>query len=404
MMAVLVAVLHFALAGLASAQHTFTNDDVPYLGAGSPFSSMTVFQSGAQCCGSPISTGSYGAGDTILFIPPRVALAEKTTCAYVADAGGTGGHGPGDIAVFRYTSGTYHLVQNRTSGVGGNGYPYGIGLKVDQSHQLLFANWAGNSSDIVESFKINSGTCKLTSTTHSANGLGLNHGYMEGWDLNGTVIEAAYQDGSVGYYSYTPGGAITPPTQGNANCFTVYGAYPADVHITSDNYAVFDCLQPAATGALIDTAPVSSVLTTTQCSGAPCGTSSGTPIMLSVAEVLYPAPPAPTQYVFVIGGASGSVQTLDYTLGGTVTLATCFSPFMAGQFTAAGYTIPGNGGIISIGTHDRLMVALEGETVDTTKSLVQAYTIPASGCLTSPDPQLTDPNSPYVSSIATYPQ
>jgi len=131
-MVALVAMVGGAFAVAAHAQavkgpsgpnvYTVINNDV-YLHFNGQFNTGTVFANNHVV--NTLNTGSYGDGGAYFTnTQADVVVGRGSKCIFLADAGGTSGSGPGDIASFNYPT----LISNYTSNFGGNGYGHGISI------------------------------------------------------------------------------------------------------------------------------------------------------------------------------------------------------------------------------------------------------------------------------------
>jgi hypothetical protein len=317
MMLALVAMVSGGFAVAAHAQatvYTVLNNDV-YSGFNGSFNTGSVFINN-NLSATVLNTGSYGLGGGYFGIPRvDIAVSSGGKCVFLADAGGTSGGGPGDIASFNYPS----FVGLTTSSNGGNGYLYGIGLSSEGN--VLLAGWSANN--VLESFKIGSGCTLSAINAVSISGAG---GGIDGVQIapNGKWYLVTTADGDYEVGSIT-GGVLGAATAYSATCASTYGGLPTGTAIDSTStYGYVDCL--GGTAALIDAFNISAPGTITE--SGPLNSLGGTPIYGSNTMGLS----NDNKLMDVNGTFSGSVETVKVS-GLTLTDAGCAS----GNVSLPGY-------------------------------------------------------------------
>jgi sugar lactone lactonase YvrE len=394
---IMIMVLVGIVAVTAHAQSTLyvaTNDDVAKGGAG--FNSTTLY-SGTPASlkaipGSPFSTGSYGGGGGYFGTPrANINVTPNGDCIFVADAGGTSGLGPGDIAAFSFSKNTLNLVGRTSSAVGGNGDLDGIGIVVRGN--ILYASWSATGQ--IETFIV-SPACVLTPTKMSAPAIGLNGGAIDDMAVDHAqrVLVATYADGSVGAYKLDRlTGGITPGRQFIANCFTTQGGLPVGVAIDAQSHwALFDCL--GGTGAVIDVTDLRT-FKSSQTYG-PLTAAGGTAIFESNTMALS----LDNSTLYIAGTYSGSVESANFDkLTGVVTANSCDNATVPGHESL--YEYFGNITVTGMGMGNTVELALVGVGDSGNNSYVDTLTVGSGGCLTQAG-QFTDPTSPVVISESSF--
>jgi len=242
-----------------------------------------------------------------------IDVSPNANCVFLADAGGVGGGGPGDIAAFNYAT----LVGNYDGP--GNGYADGIGIA--HAGSTLLAGYSANN--ILTAFTIDAGCALLqgTSVTISGNGGGINGVAIA---PNGKFYVTTTADGDYEVGSMT-GTALGDPTAYTSTCYNTQGALPTGIAIDpSSTYVYLDCLGGQAT--LIDAFNISAPASETE--SGPLSALGGTAIYGSNTMGLS----NDGKLMDVVGTFSGSVETASVS-GLTVTDAGCPS----GNVSLPGY-------------------------------------------------------------------
>ena len=231
MVTVMGAVFGLCSGGLhaATKHYVVTNDDVNgpntvtfYLAGGtSSAPKLSRFRT--------ISTGGTGLGGGYFGMVRQVFVEDHgTECIFTAD-GGTS-----DIAGIRFS--TQKVVGNYKGSNTDSGGSAGIGLDLNPDGKYLYAAFAG--SETIATFKIGSG-CTLTFVSDIP-AVGLNSGFPHGLASKGSMMVAAYGDGSIESFNISAGPPVSNHDLQLSTGFAKDRVFPDGVDITKDgHYAIF---------------------------------------------------------------------------------------------------------------------------------------------------------------------
>jgi 6-phosphogluconolactonase (cycloisomerase 2 family) len=229
-----------------SATYVITNEDVVYPHA----NKVTFFLAGGTSQAPSLTleqmvfTGGYGIAGGFFGMSRLTSLPDSGAhCLYVSDAGS------GDIAGIdlqtQQATGTFPGSQNDA------GTTNGIGLAMNANY--LYASFT--DSNTIGTFAVLPG-CQLSFLSDTS-AIGLNGGTINGMAVRGSVLIAAYGDGSVESFNISSGAPISNGDEQNSTGYTNdYNNLPAAVDITQDGrYAIFG---DVAINAMVEVSDISS--------------------------------------------------------------------------------------------------------------------------------------------------
>jgi 6-phosphogluconolactonase (cycloisomerase 2 family) len=218
-----------ANAGAATTHYVVTNDDV------SGPNTVTFYLAGGTASApkltrlKTIKTGGTGLGGGYFGTVRQVLVGKGTDeCVFVADGGSN------DVAAILFQP--QQVVGNyKGSSADSAGSP-GIGLAVNPDHKYLYAAFGGSRT--IATFKIDTG-CAL-SFVSDINAVGLNGGFPHGMAAKGSMMVAAYGDGSIGSFNISSGTPVSNNDLQLSTGFLKDSEFPDGVDITKDgHYAIF---------------------------------------------------------------------------------------------------------------------------------------------------------------------
>jgi len=376
-LALLVGVLTVSGLATAGTQYVVTNDDsaFPFL---TGVSFYTVGSNGLPVFQQQVQTGQFGIGGGY-FGMNRVAVLNSSTqqCVYASEAASADVVG---VAINTLT------VGGKASGSGTDGgTSNGIGLAINSNY--LYASFS--DSNTIGTFALQAG-CSLA-FLNDTSVAGLHGGIINGMAVHGTMLIASYTDGSIESFDIS-GGTPVPNGDEQSSTATVasqQATYANSIDITSDgHYAIFG---DTSTALSVEVSDISSgKLTKTKVYTSTASISSSN-LMLSPDETM----------LYVINTQGATVTALFFDKSTGKLSKGCTSAPLSGLSTNWSYLTgmapinqTGNGGGVYVGEFS----SVSGIATVTLSSSGQKCTLQeAAG---SP---VSDPNSPGLLSIGTYP-
>jgi len=376
-LALLVGVLTVSGLATAGTQYVVTNDDsaFPFL---TGVSFYTVGSNGLPVFQQQVQTGQFGIGGGY-FGMNRVAVLNSSTqqCVYASEAASADVVG---VAINTLT------VGGKASGSGTDGgTSNGIGLAINSNY--LYASFS--DSNTIGTFAVQAG-CSLA-FLNDTSVAGLHGGIINGMAVHGTMLIASYTDGSIESFDIS-GGTPVPNGDEQSSTATVasqQATYANSIDITSDgHYAIFG---DTSTALSVEVSDISSgKLTKTKVYTSTASISSSN-LMLSPDETM----------LYVINTQGATVTALFFDKGTGKLSKGCTSAPLSGLSTNWSYLTgmapinqTGNGSGVYVGEFS----SVSGIATVTLSSSGQKCTLQeAAG---SP---VSDPNSPGLLSIGTYP-
>ena len=376
-LALLVGVLTVSGLATAGTQYVVTNDDsaFPFL---TGVSFYTVGSNGLPVFQQQVQTGQFGIGGGY-FGMNRVAVLNSSTqqCVYASEAASADVVG---VAINTLT------VGGKASGSGTDGgTSNGIGLAINSNY--LYASFS--DSNTIGTFAVQAG-CSLA-FLNDTSVAGLHGGIINGMAVHGTMLIASYTDGSIESFDIS-GGTPVPNGDEQSSTATVasqQATYANSIDITSDgHYAIFG---DTSTALSVEVSDISSgKLTKTKVYTSTASISSSN-LMLSPDETM----------LYVINTQGATVTALFFDKSTGKLSKGCTSAPLSGLSTNWSYLTgmapinqTGNGGGVYVGEFS----SVSGIATVTLSSSGQKCTLQeAAG---SP---VSDPNSPGLLSIGTYP-
>ena len=376
-LALLVGVLTVSGLATAGTQYVVTNDDsaFPFL---TGVSFYTVGSNGLPVFQQQVQTGQFGIGGGY-FGMNRVAVLNSSTqqCVYASEAASADVVG---VAINTLT------VGGKASGSGTDGgTSNGIGLAINSNY--LYASFS--DSNTIGTFALQAG-CSLA-FLNDTSVAGLHGGIINGMAVHGTMLIASYTDGSIESFDIS-GGTPVPNGDEQSSTATVasqQATYANSIDITSDgHYAIFG---DTSTALSVEVSDISSgKLTKTKVYTSTASISSSN-LMLSPDETM----------LYVINTQGATVTALFFDKSTGKLSKGCTSAPLSGLSTNWSYLTgmapinqTGNGSGVYVGEFS----SVSGIATVTLSSSGQKCTLQeAAG---SP---VSDPNSPGLLSIGTYP-
>jgi 6-phosphogluconolactonase (cycloisomerase 2 family) len=321
-----------------------------------------------------VSTGGLGFGQSS-FAEVRQTLAQdgSNECLFVSDGGSS------DVAAI--IAKTQTLVGNYKGSSGDSGASAGVGVAVQGG--FLYASFTG--SNTIGTFRIGSG-CKLN-FVGDVSAQGLNGGFVDGMAAKGSILVAAYVDGSVGSFNISGG----VPVSNNDAEFT--SGLAAGVDISGNgHYAIFG---DAGETTQVEVSNISSGKLTPTVSYSNLGRGSNSNnIWLSPDETI----------LYVSNNVSGQVTALFFNASTGVLSAGCTSPVLRG-FDSTWYFAAGIATATTSGTGAVVWVSEDGVGIVTSSIGIVGVTSNGATCTLTEDASspAADPNSLNLESLSAFP-
>jgi 6-phosphogluconolactonase (cycloisomerase 2 family) len=367
----------FVLSAVASTpQYVVTNDDVMGNFSQNGVTFYTVGANGSLTFLEQVPTAGFGiSGGYFPANRVRTLNAGNNQCVFASDAAS------GDISFINVN--TLSLGGSVTGSQNDTGASNGIGLALNS--QYLYASFTDAST--IGTFQIQPG-CALSFVGDVQAG-GLQGGIVDGMAVNGNIMVVTYGDGSIESFNLASGLPVSNGDKQNSTGAAKGNSYPSGVDITQDgHFAIFG---DTSTSTLIEVSDISSgKLSQTIAYLSPTGINSSN-VMLSPDESLL--------YISNTQGSAISAAFFDKTNG---TLGKgCRTGLLQG-YGSVWYYLGGLTLASPNGTGQAVYAAEYGPT--SSIAVIPVVSSNEKCALTgAANTPVSDPNSPGLLSIATFP-